>query len=1696
MELHPSQEKALSLFKYLFQLCSQKQAKSIVTDIEKEPIGQESMHIYAQDIPEESAYVTTGSSNSNSDVPILFSIRKPGSKACPEPDAKLAEWLIPGWEDYHKEAKHLSYVERTVSEPATETSSVEQTSLLDVQEEEAPTENEQLEMTLDIFPERAKVIREVFDEDEERVAAWEAWIEQRTVWCSEEKRKERVKDCFSVFYDMYNLLRRDPDNYELLVGNGLLTDRKDARFSHPILLKKASISLNPSSNVLFISDEETDSELYSLMLNQMEGIQTGVLPKYEERLHEQDVHPFDEAAGSAYLKELAASLGPNCCFLFDASESAQSSDRYVVSWKPVFFVRKRIDGTLATMRRIIEAIDQGTRIPGTITGIVGGNSLPQGGTISEKSEKLTSTGEQTEADEDILLPKPANREQLDIAREISKHSAVLVQGPPGTGKTHTIANLMGHFLAQGKSVLVTSQTSKALRVLKDKVPDAIKSLCVTVLEDSNRDMERSVEDIVEYMSTHSPQAALRHADELKDTRDDLLKKLSLAKERAYRIRNREFQPIVYMGESWSPARAAAYIAAHAEQLDVIPGNIPFDAVFPLSEEELVALYASNAKLSVQEEAELDRKLPSPDALMTPQVLRIALEQNKTTEIVLRRQGEALGKELVFNPVSGSVTDILTGEDFVHTPNLTLVPKLEQQMLPYQEHCTDCMWIAQLIADSSENGSRIQLWKNLAAAIDDTYSYAETLVSRLFCKSIEIGSGLSLSELMSSCQELYAAAQKKNRLPKQTLLMPKAQKMALAQVQINHNTPQTLEDMRLILDDLELLHRREILAAQWNALMAANGERCFDELGSEPERYCHAKLPELQFFLSWLRDARPQMVALFEEAGLQGATEIFRLKAACLTRESAQEELRRFCARTQATLRIVQLLAKNAEFQSSFESTQNTLSACRHSAICAHLLNALTTYDVDQYELYFHMLTDILSKSTLYEKRRNQLQAIGSVSTDWKKAIADRLPPHDSAAVPEGLIECFKLKQLDAMVRDIAQTSLSDVEKEIWRLNKRLQHVTADLASELAWYHTLRRVQSNPETQQALNGWKMTIRKIGKGTRKQAPKWRREAQRLMGKCQRAVPAWIMPVSKVMDTVNPMTTRFDIVIIDEASQCDPTAIALLFMAKKAIVVGDDKQVSPMAVGMESDAVNSLINTYIQGVIPNAHLFGLDDSLYNIVSMSYKPLLLREHFRCVPDIIGYSNHLSYDNKIIPLREAGSTSVQPGMISYRVQGARNGKAKTNFCEAETIVAMMMACMEQSEYEGKTFGAISLLGQDQVKLIDRLLFEHVDIAVREQRQILCGDASNFQGDERDVIFLSIVDSNQDGDGPLRMMAEGSQDSNKQRYNVAVSRARDQLWVVHSLDSSCDLKTGDIRKDLLEYAEDPHAYGRLLQSIEHESESPFEKEVAIYLALRGYHLKQQYAVGAYRIDMIAIYQTNKVAIECDGEQYHGGEEKIRADMERQSILERLGWRFIRIRGSEYYRDKEASMQRVVRELTELGIQPEQSDDAVPHVYSEHQLVDRVKLRATQLLDEWHGHTVSSAPVMEEIPVTEERISDSRPGQEALNLPAPENVSVQRRRRRQGNGSASAQQPMNEAQKLPRVAEKDTSPMERFIAEAREGRFSCIDHRETAAIFWVIYAEDRQDEFEALAQKHSIPYTLERRGARATQNRPAWRIMCR
>lgn len=102
--------------------------------------------------------------------------------------------------------------------------------------------------------------------------------------------------------------------------------------------------------------------------------------------------------------------------------------------------------------------------------------------------------------------------------------------------------------------------------------------------------------------------------------------------------------------------------------------------------------------------------------------------------------------------------------------------------------------------------------------------------------------------------------------------------------------------------------------------------------------------------------------------------------------------------------------------------------------------------------------------------------------------------------------------------------------------------------------------------------------------------------------------------------------------------------------------------------------------------------------------------------------------------------------------------------------------------------------------------------------------------------------------------------------------------------------------------------------------------------------------------MVAIYRDKKIAIECDGELYHSGEDKLREDMERQVILERLGWNFIRIRGSEYYRNPEETIKRVISELTKFNIYPEvQQNDNMNQKSTN--LQQRVIIRASHIIDE-------------------------------------------------------------------------------------------------------------------------------------------------
>jgi len=174
---------------------------------------------------------------------------------------------------------------------------------------------------------------------------------------------------------------------------------------------------------------------------------------------------------------------------------------------------------------------------------------------------------------------------------------------------------------------------------------------------------------------------------------------------------------------------------------------------------------------------------------------------------------------------------------------------------------------------------------------------------------------------------------------------------------------------------------------------------------------------------------------------------------------------------------------------------------------------------------------------------------------------------------------------------------------------------------------------------------------------------------------------------------------------------------------------------------------------------------------------------------------------------------------------------------------------------------------------------------------------------------------------------------------------------VHSIDPAQHLKSGDIRKRLIDHARDPQALMRAVLEQSSRTESPFEKEVLQRLISAGYKVKTQWPVGAYRIDMIVEGKSKRLAVECDGEKWHTSEE-LQKDLQRQALLERLGWIFSRIRGSEFYRDPDRAMTPVFTKLRQLDIEPLGSEQITNSSLSSFEDVERIKRSAQLIRQSW------------------------------------------------------------------------------------------------------------------------------------------------
>ena len=303
---------------------------------------------------------------------------------------------------------------------------------------------------------------------------------------------------------------------------------------------------------------------------------------------------------------------------------------------------------------------------------------------------------------DFLLTKPANKEQERVIERLENTGSVLVQGPPGTGKSHTIANIIGHLLASGKTVLVSSHTSKALRVVRDKVAKDLQPLCVAVLDkdaESKSQLEESVNGIVSYLSSTDPVTLTKEIKQLSERRKQLKSQLKLMEGEALRIRKGEYEDIIVAGEAIPPSEAARRVAESAEKERWIPGNLKPGHALPLTVNDLTVLYKTNTELNHNDEACLFEGLPEASHLIEPGELN-----------------ELFGH---INSILPSETKILDNVWAHNDQDLNKLDELASVLSKSLEIFNTHEWVQKIVDETRLSDEHIKPWLNLMSQVNNT-----------------------------------------------------------------------------------------------------------------------------------------------------------------------------------------------------------------------------------------------------------------------------------------------------------------------------------------------------------------------------------------------------------------------------------------------------------------------------------------------------------------------------------------------------------------------------------------------------------------------------------------------------------------------------------------------------------------------------------------------------------------------------------------------------------------------------------------------------------------------------------------------------------------------------------------------------------------------------------------------------------------
>jgi very-short-patch-repair endonuclease len=1342
-------------------------------------------------------------------------------------------------------------------------------------------------------------------------------------WVLEERPRRHAIDLYNNLFSLRQALDGASEQpVELVWGIGIARwTHRGAKLHHPLLAVPVELTLDERTHAIIlrprseapVSIESTPFD--ALDIASVDEWRKGAQGHFDTQDGE-GVSPFDPESFAPVLRRAVALFDPDGHYLPElgerrppSSETLQVDDR----WYLIERTRRatQLMDDLRRFRAGIEAVDDPQQLPPAVLALLQPPAdaamaveYPAYRGVSTIPGVTSSDG----SGQDLFFPKPFNREQVEVIQRLATRPGVVVQGPPGTGKTHTIANIISHYLAQGKRVLVTSQKAPPLKVLREKLPAAVRPLAVSLVEsdrDGLRQFQESVDIIADRLHRTRPVEVSREIAALDARIEALHRGLALVDRQVEEIGRGSMTAAMLDGTRVEPVDAARRLVAAGDLANWIPDAIDVIASHDPEFDDVTLARLRNARKAVGDRLNALHQAPPPDTLPEAHVL-VALHQDllEAQRIEAATSGaDALAPDAAIEAVSAALQEAADLRTALYGPDDAPFGWSRELLGRWRAADDDAVLVAlaglepQVVALEAEARHFLVRPVILSGAVLTDEPFREAV------------SQMARGEELGLLQNLFA----------------RQLKAQVASVRLSGRAPSGASEWAEVERYLVAFDQAQRLAAAWNNVSAQAG---LDPALSEDPAIAQAMrrqldhLVDLRVLAGRERALQAQARRLVPDwpgriAGDAGALEAL---VALLERHllgarlaAADVERERLCAMlTGIQGAIGEELRSVLDTGLGALGGDTTILAQRWAAALgeAALLRSLAPH-----------FADIRHCAAMIEE---------SGAPQWAQRLrAEPVVGTEDPLTPGDWRERWTLRRLASwLARVDRHDRLRALGAERTDHEEQLRHAYEQSIELRTWCCLAEK--ASDQVRAALAAYAQAMRKVGRGTGIRAGRYRNDARAAADRAKNALPCWIMPHYRVSESLPAELGLFDLVVIDEASQSTLAALPALLRAKQVLIVGDDRQVSPDAGFREEARMNLLADRHLAGQLDDYRsALREEKSLYDLGTVVFAggAILLKEHFRCVAPIIEYSKAQFYAHQLVPLRlPSASERLDPPLVDILVEdGYRKGKI--NPPEVDCIVDAIGRIADDPAMRRRSIGVTTLLGQEQAVAILTAIEQVLGAEVMLRHDIRVGEPAAFQGDERDIMFISLVAER----GSSGLSGLGFE----QRFNVAASRARDRMVLVRSVELE-DLRPSDkLRRSLIEHFHAPFAAETGLSAERRtRCESPFEREMYDLLVERGYRVDTQVPVGTKRIDLVIEgVDDRRLAIECDGDRYHGPEQWP-DDMARQRMLERAGWTVWRCFASRFVRDRQAVIDELVAVLEARGIVPE-AGDLPPSRHTEH-----------------------------------------------------------------------------------------------------------------------------------------------------------------